>query len=147
MLESRADESDRMQFLPVTDRAVVLRTDYSDDDAWRSLAAAIEAPVGDFMAMVTFVSDPQYEGTTAENLAALLPPGWNRSFIFLADKLSFTHPDHPILVLDLSDSPYRSFRVIPSEMWGVENNLSLANMDFFEFADSVQQDGIFRGFE
>jgi uncharacterized protein DUF6924 len=31
-------------------------------------------------------------------------------------------------------------------MWGVENNLSLANMDFEEFADSVDADGVFRGF-
>jgi hypothetical protein len=38
------------------------------------------------------------------------------------------------------------FRVIPSQMWSVENNLSIANMDFFEFADAVGDDGIFRGF-
>jgi hypothetical protein len=31
-------------------------------------------------------------------------------------------------------------------MWGVENNLSIANMDFEEFADAVGPDGIFRGF-
>jgi hypothetical protein len=40
----------------------------------------------------------------------------------------------------------RTFRVIPSEMWDVENNLSLANMDFPEFAGSTGPDGIFRGF-
>jgi hypothetical protein len=28
---------------------------------------------------------------------------------------------------------------------GVENNLSLANMDFDEFADAVDADGVFRG--
>jgi hypothetical protein len=28
----------------------------------------------------------------------------------------------------------------------VENNLSLANMDFHEFADNVGADGVFRGF-
>jgi hypothetical protein len=32
-------------------------------------------------------------------------------------------------------------------MWSVENNLSLANMDFDEFADAVDAAGIFRGFE
>jgi hypothetical protein len=31
-------------------------------------------------------------------------------------------------------------------MWGVENNLSLANMDFAEFADATDPDGIFCGF-
>ena len=28
----------------------------------------------------------------------------------------------------------------------MENNLSLFNMDFFEFADAVDDDGVFRGF-
>jgi hypothetical protein len=57
-----------------------------------------------------------------------------------------SHPDLPILVVDLYDDPGRTFRVIPSEMWGVENKLSIANMGFEEFADAVDGDGIFRGF-
>ena len=52
-----------------------------------------------------------------------------------------------MLVIDLADQPGRTFRVIPSEMWSVENNLSLANMDFDEFADAVDAAGIFRGFQ
>jgi len=52
-----------------------------------------------------------------------------------------------VLVVDLYSDPGRSFRVIPSELWGVENNLSLANIDFEEFADAVDRDGVFRGFE
>jgi hypothetical protein len=58
-----------------------------------------------------------------------------------------TDPEHPVLVVDLYSEPGRSFRVVPSEMWGVENNLSLANMDFEEFADAVDRDGVFRGFD
>jgi hypothetical protein len=46
----------------------------------------------------------------------------------------------------LYTEPGRTFRVIPGEIWGVENNLSLANMDFAEFADSTDRDGLFRGF-
>jgi hypothetical protein len=38
------------------------------------------------------------------------------------------------------------FRVIPSELWGPENNLSIANLDFDEFANNAGSDGIFRGF-
>lgn len=30
--------------------------------------------------------------------------------------------------------------------WSVENNLSLSNMDFFEFADAVDGHGVFNGF-
>jgi hypothetical protein len=31
-------------------------------------------------------------------------------------------------------------------LWGIENNLSIANMDFEEFGNAVGKDGIFRGF-
>jgi hypothetical protein len=31
-------------------------------------------------------------------------------------------------------------------MWGIENNLSIANMDFEAFAENADPDGIFRGF-
>jgi hypothetical protein len=31
-------------------------------------------------------------------------------------------------------------------MWSVENNLSISNMDFSDFADSADGDHIFRGF-
>ena len=62
------------------------------------------------------------------------------------DRITLAQPNYPILVVDLYDQPGQTFRVIPAEMWGVENNLSIANMDFEEFADAVDQDGIFRGF-
>jgi hypothetical protein len=32
-------------------------------------------------------------------------------------------------------------------MWSVENNLSISNMDFEEFAASADKNGIHRGFE
>jgi hypothetical protein len=60
--------------------------------------------------------------------------------------VSLTHPEHPILVVDLFDEPGRTFRVVPSEMWSVENNLSIANMGFEDFVGAVDRDGVFRGF-
>jgi hypothetical protein len=44
------------------------------------------------------------------------------------------------------DEPGRTFRVIPREIWSVENNLSISNMDYHEFADNIDSDGVFRGF-
>jgi uncharacterized protein DUF6924 len=38
------------------------------------------------------------------------------------------------------------FRAIPSQIQGIENNLSIANMDFEGFAEAVNEDGVFRGF-
>ena len=49
-------------------------------------------------------------------------------------------------MVDLYEEPGRTFRVIPAEIWSVDNNLSIANMDFAEFADAVEPDGVFRGF-
>jgi hypothetical protein len=40
----------------------------------------------------------------------------------------------------------REFRTIPSKIQGIENNLSIANMDFEEFANTVDERGVFRGF-
>jgi len=50
------------------------------------------------------------------------------------------------LVLCISLHGEGSFRVPPNELWSVENNLSLANMDFEEFAEAVDTDGVYRGF-
>jgi hypothetical protein len=135
-----------MKMLPNTRFSLVLRTDFSDDSAWEAICAAIQEPVGEFQAYVECLSDPEYDGLTLEELTDLVPQDFNHSFIFLVDRITLSHPERPILVLDLYDEPGRTFRVIPSEMWGVENNLSLANMDFFEFADNVDSDRIFRGF-
>src|SRR5262249_59564922 len=68
-----------------------------------------------------------------------------RTFMFVVDRTTMTHEEHPVAVLDLWREPGRTFRVIPSQMWAVQNNLWLANMDFFEFANAVGYDGIFRG--
>lgn len=135
-----------MKPIPKTEEALVLRTDFSDNPAWEAICAAIQKPVGQFRAYVNFVSDPNYNGLTIQQLLALNPQDSDHTFIFIVDHITLSHPEHPILVVDLFDEPGRTFRVIPSEMWVVENNLSLANMDFVDFADSVSQDGVFRGF-
>jgi hypothetical protein len=136
-----------MRYLPVTQNALVLRTDFSDGTAWKSVCAQIQAPVGGFRANVDCISDPQYEGLTAEKLIKRVRPGEQHTFVFLADGFTLSHREHPVLVVDLYDEPGRTFRVIPTELWAVENNLSIANMDFYEFAEAVDPDGVFRGFE
>jgi hypothetical protein len=136
--------------LPESTNALVIRTDFSDPAGWDAVRSAIGEPVhdpaGTFQAYVEFVSDPEYQGLTSAQALSILPSGLHSSFIFLVDRVSLSDPEHPILVVDLYDQPGRTFRVIPAEMWAVENNLSIANMDFDEFAGAVDQDGIFRGF-
>jgi hypothetical protein len=126
--------------------SLVLRTDFSDDAAWDAICAAMQDPdpVHGFQAHVQCVSDRAYDGLTVEQLAPLVPEGMS-SFMFVVDRIALTHPEHPILVVDLRDESGRTFRAIPTVMWGVQNNLSLSNMDFSEFVDCTDPDGIFRG--
>jgi hypothetical protein len=135
-----------MKTIPETENSLVLRTDFSDNSAWESICAAIQEPVGEFRAYVDCLSDPEFDGLTAEQLTTLIPKG-SRSFAFIVDQVALKHPEHPILVVDLWVEPGRTFRVIPSEMWSVENNLSISNMDFDEFAVLADKDGIFRGLD
>jgi hypothetical protein len=140
-----------MNSLPETDHTPVLRTDFAEDAAWEETCSALRQPSEDgFRANVSCVSDPAYDGLTVERLVALsVSDGRSatRTFAFVVDRVTLSSPERPVLVVDLHDDPGRSFRVIPREAWGVENNLSLANMDFSEFADHVGPDGVFRGFQ
>jgi hypothetical protein len=67
-------------------------------------------------------------------------------FLMIVDDVTVRSPEHPILVVDLWREPGRGFRAVPAAVQSIENNLSIANMDFAEFADAVDEDGIFRGF-
>ena len=67
--------------------------------------------------------------------------------LFIADSTTVNSPDHPVLVVDLrGDMGKRPFRCVPSELWGVDNNLNIANMDWEDFAGAVDEGGVFRGF-
>lgn len=137
-----------MKLIPHTEYALILRTDFSNPSAWDELCAAIRKPVGvfRFLAHVEFLDDPEYADITKEQLVQLLPAHYPHSFLMIADKATFTHPEHPLLVIDLFDETKQGFRALPNQIQAIENNLSIANMDFEEFADHVDKDGIFRGF-
>jgi hypothetical protein len=136
-----------MNPLPNTSSTLLLRTDFSDERAWDALCAAVQAPEPGtgFSAGVTPLSDRAYEGATVEDLLSVGSVSY-RSFLLVADRMALTGPEQPVLVVDLLEEPGRTFRVIPSQAWSVENNLSLGNMDFEEFSEAVDEDGVFRGF-
>ena len=64
----------------------------------------------------------------------------------VVDSIAVHGPDNPILVVGLRRDRGRVFRAIPAAVQSIENNLSISNMDFAEFAGAVDQDGVFRGF-
>ena len=135
-----------MKKLPKSDSALLLRTDFRNDDAWNALCEAVQEPSNEgFQARFDYISDLAYEGLTVKQLI-ILASREEHSFLCIADRITLTNSERPILVVDLHDKPGRTFRVVPSEIWGVENNLSIANMDYSEFADNCDSDGVFRGF-
>jgi len=137
-----------MKQIPETENALVLRVDFSNQAGWEIICATILEPVGDlaFRANVEFLENAEYNGITQDQLLELIPANYAHSFIIVADSTVISHPDHPLLIIDLYERSGREFRAIPSQIQGIENNLSIANMDFEEFAESVDESGVFRGF-
>jgi hypothetical protein len=90
------------------------------------------------------VDDARVDGASAEQIVSAAR-GTNHAVVFIADDVTMSKEDLPVLCLKAS-APKQRFRVIPSELWGVENNLSLGNMGFEEFAEATGADGVFRGF-
>jgi hypothetical protein len=137
-----------MKQIPEPENAPVLRTDFSDQSAWEKICKEILKPVGifRFRANVEFIDDIDFADITKDQLLDILPVDYNHSFIIVVDQTAISHPEHPLLIIELFDRSVREFRALPAQIQGIENNLSIANMDFEEFADSVEEDGIFRGF-
>ncbi|GLY03982.1 hypothetical protein [Actinoplanes sp. NBRC 101535] len=148
---------------------------YPEEWAALVKAAAAPSARDGFTASFEVVDDPAYDGVTPARLLTLVPADPKQSFVLVADELALAHPEFPILVINLDEddededededdedddedgdgedeeqgpgSRYgTTFRVVAAELWSVENNLSLANMDWDDFADNVEGDGIFRGF-
>ena len=137
-----------MKRIPETENPLILRTDFSNQAAWETICAIIQKPAGvfRFRANVDFVDDIEYVGITKDQLLELIPKDYSHTFIIVVDRTAISLPDHPLLIVDLYERFGREFRAVPSQIQGIENNLSIANMDFEEFAESIDESGVFRGF-
>jgi hypothetical protein len=136
-----------MTTMPKTVSTPVLRTDFSDQTAWEALLAAIATPNEDgFMAYVEFVEDPAHRDLTPEQILALVPGDFEHPILIVADHVTLTSPEMPLLVIDLWEERGRVLRVVVEELSSVENNLSISNMDFDDFAAAADEHGVFRGF-
>ncbi len=131
---------------------LLLRTDYSDDLAWHAAVNAATAvyDAGDLDrvgASLQPVESPELAGLTAAELVQLPRDGY-LSHLAVAD--ARTMRDLTVLFVDLnehSEQIGRTFRAVPQEVEPVTANLGIANMDFFEFADAADADGVFRCFK
>lgn len=133
--------------------SLLIRTDYGDDQRWHALCRLVETPVavrfngqvvGEFRALVQLVDDPDLDSLSAEQLVALAGAG-GHGVAFLADAVTLSGADQAIVAVDLVEEPGRTFRVIPSELWNVQNNLAVGNAAWDDYADHLGPDGVFRG--
>lgn len=128
----------------------VTRTDFSDQSAWETVRAAIAAPIDDngFGANLEFVDDTAFNGLSPTEILALSTDTWaaSQACLVVVDTVTLASPEWPLLIVELGREPGRAFRCVASEFPLIEVNLAIANMDFADFADAVQDDGVFRGF-
>jgi hypothetical protein len=156
-----------MKTLPRSKNTLFVRTYFGDPAAWEAICNEIQQPAGEYTAAfavfaainamlgqdvgegphtnVTIVDDVAFAGLTPEQLIGRLRPNSPQTFLLIVDHESMTKPDHPILVVDVSVQKGRTFRAVPSQIQAIENNLSIANCDWEDFADHVGDDGVFRG--
>jgi hypothetical protein len=142
--------------------SLLVRTDFTDDAAWDQVREAATREYGPdgFRANIEPVSDPQWAGATWEAIKAAAPVDnvTGPCVLFIADSITFTSPEHPILVVDLDDkflsvtkfpeiANRTPFRCIPAALWEVENNLSIANLSWEEFAGDLSDGDVYRGLE
>jgi len=148
----------------------LIRTDFSDQAAWDYVVEAVTAPVdfgdegvsedGDsYAAYVEPVADPTFDGATAQSLTddahgeplgyALIADDRTMREAVAGGELTVVYVDLSVLPEDTEEFGWvygRAIRCVVGEVASIEANLSIANMDFEEFADSADTDGVYRGF-
>ena len=148
-----------MASIPVTERALLIRTDFSDDASWESACREAAEPSAimklgfDFIKManahllqddetdddsedstenltVEVLSETDFAGLETQELLQLLPDEYPHTYLFVFDKETASSAEKPILVVDLSHERGRSFRALPATVQDIDSNLSIANMDW-----------------
>ncbi|MFD5430342.1 DUF6924 domain-containing protein [Streptomyces sp. NPDC127084] len=138
--------------------ALIIRTDYGDEAAWQAVVADLVQPWGgddDFEPAVHLVDDPAWADLTPDRVLEEARRDENLSVVFLADRVTMQSAQRALLAIDLAEDedldplydqelidspPPREFRTVPAGVHDVHANLSIANMDFAEFAEEAFAD-------
>lgn len=100
-----------------------------------------------FTAYVSFLENSELAGIEPSDFANFEKGDYRFDFAFLIDNQTISDEENTIVCVDLDENSGMSFRVVPSEIWAVENNLTISNMYFEDFKESCGPDNVFRGFE
>ncbi|WP_037957057.1 DUF6924 domain-containing protein [Streptomyces sulphureus] len=126
---------------------LLVRTDFTDDAAWTSLLETMhrpgvgyDDPIEDFTDYVDTVDDPIFEGSSPEQLMALIHDSHDEGemtadLVMIADRTAMRDPDHRVLVTPLEGPVGYAFRIDPEPIGGMVANLAIGNMDIEDFMD------------
>ncbi|WP_237522451.1 hypothetical protein [Streptomyces sp. SID1328] len=133
--------------------AVVIRTDYAHQRAWRALVATLAQHVH-------FVDDPSWSGAPVDDILTATRDADDLSVVFLADTTTMRSAPPTLLAITTltredceDDEDYarltesgRTFRTTPAGVPGIHANLSLGNLGFEEYAAWAGEnpDGVYR---
>jgi hypothetical protein len=134
--------------LPAVHESLLVRTHFGDDDGWQKARdAALSENEDGFRAYATVVDNEAFAGSPCEQLREIARSGrQHASVLFVVDREAMEET-YPVLVVDLSDDRRAPFRCAADQLWSVDNNLNLANMDWEEFSAAVDGGGVYRGFD
>lgn len=155
--------SDRREWPAGRDRdaALIIRTDYGDEQAWAAVKAELMTAWGDgdFEPYVHIADDPEWAGRTPAGLLPSACADEELSVVFLADRDSMRGGPVTLLAVAVltreecdSDEEFEAdggeFRTVPAGVHEVHANLMIANLSFGDFKEAAEEDpqGTFRGF-
>ena len=145
-----------MTLQPKIDQAWVVRTDFSNDEKWEEAVREIMTPRRvlsmDVRARVTLITDRRYENMSADEVASALPDSYEFLHCFIFDSFSSSEDESPILVLNLESNDTHEpsetfqFRAYPAQVFWIDSNLSISNIDFDDYTRELEPGAIFDGF-
>jgi hypothetical protein len=132
--------------LPDGDAALLIRSDFSDDAKWLAIVDATTRENSDgFVANLAVADDPAWAGASVQDVISAHAGDKERVVAFVFDAAAASDERRALLCINLASKKVRTIRVLPAEVWSVENNLSLGNMEWRDFT-SVTKEGVFVGF-
>ncbi|MBL1111305.1 hypothetical protein JK364_02590 [Streptomyces sp. 110] len=134
--------------------ALVIRTDHSDDEAWRAVVDLLGQPDQNGFEVRTYLVDNRaFAGASPDDVLSAAAAEPALEVVFLADAAAM-RGEHTLLAVSTGSQELeegdmelpREFRLLPPEVNLMHVNLAIGHMDFWEFAyhASLAADGILR---
>jgi hypothetical protein len=137
------EEEGEMNPFTISASPIIVRTCFTDQTAWEKFCEEVAKPVNGMSVPLSFVDNPEYQGLSLESLQPLIS-NYADGFLFIVDQETLEDSEYPVLVVDLVDEPYASFRSTARLVGSIAASLAFGNADFYDFAGLVDEDGVFR---